>query len=417
VSALGRRLYPRSRLGRFASRHVFLVSVALLLSSFSGTARAADRARAVVVLLIPSVADPLASRIEGELTSVGIVVRRIELSADADAEAVVASAMADGASAAIRVIPRSSGTEVWTSDTAARVVRRRTIKASGNGAALSVLAFRTVEFLRASLLEVPKARLHPPESSVAPSEGGSPSALADPAPPRLAPRETAPPTKTRPTPPPPQREPEERDRETRKREDPPPDPAPKLEPSAPDSVNTSRTPMRPSGLFDVWTAGALLFGSSQTSPNPELALAPMVVWKRIWAVGPTISLPLSAPTLTSASGSNTMQVLNVGGLFEWRLRILSDGLQLVPALCVGATRFKATGTSVVPDLGRAPTLWTPSASVSISAEFALSAWLALRATATGGSIAKRIVIDHAGSDVGQWGPLFGGVSIGLGAKL
>jgi hypothetical protein len=140
------------------------------------------------------------ARIEAELSAVGIAVRRVPVLAGADVEAVVTAAMAEGASAAIRVIPRSRGTEVWNSDTTARVLRRSAIRSESSDAALAVLAFRTVEFLRASLLEVPRAEA--PAASRGPDQRAAPGTpekaaglpkLASAPPPPPAPPAAAPP--------------------------------------------------------------------------------------------------------------------------------------------------------------------------------------------------------------------------------
>jgi hypothetical protein len=107
-----------------------------------------------VVLFTPSSSDPLVARLEAELAAVGISVRRLPMPPDSQLDSVVTTGIASGASAVIRVIPRSRGTEVWTGDTTARVLRRRSVGADTSDAALSVIALRTVEFLRASLLDV-----------------------------------------------------------------------------------------------------------------------------------------------------------------------------------------------------------------------------------------------------------------------
>lgn len=107
-----------------------------------------------VALFTPPYPDPLVARIEAELAAVGIAVRKLETPPEAQLEAAITRELAAGAGAAIRVIPRSRGTEIWAGDTTTRVLRARSIRADTSDAALSVIALRTVEFLRATLLDV-----------------------------------------------------------------------------------------------------------------------------------------------------------------------------------------------------------------------------------------------------------------------
>lgn len=123
-----------------------------------------------VVLFTPASADPLVARLEAELAAVGIAVRRVPLPADSHLDDVISREIAAGASAAIRIIPHSRGTEVWTGDTTARVAGRRSIKADTSDAALSVIALRTVEFLRASLLDVRRRETAPVAATRGPAD-------------------------------------------------------------------------------------------------------------------------------------------------------------------------------------------------------------------------------------------------------
>lgn len=108
--------------------------------------------RTNVVLFAPAGADPLAARLEAELLAVGIQVQKVATPAERELEVAVARAIASGASAAIRVLPRARGADVWTGETTARMSWRRSPDAAPTD--LSVIALRTVEYLRATLLEV-----------------------------------------------------------------------------------------------------------------------------------------------------------------------------------------------------------------------------------------------------------------------
>lgn len=125
-------------------------AAALALLAASGVARAADEAR--VVLVAESDQDALAARLAAEIRSIGfepVVVRP----AGQDREALEAAARRSEAFAAARVLRTTEGVEVWVVD---RVTGKTTIRrvAAGGRAEEAIVAMRTVELLRGSLLEI-----------------------------------------------------------------------------------------------------------------------------------------------------------------------------------------------------------------------------------------------------------------------
>ncbi len=426
--------------------------------------RLATRGQTVAILVNPALADPLVSRIEAELTAVGIRVRRLELAPGADVEAAVGSAMAGGASAALRVIPRSRGTEVWTSDTTARVLRRRAINASSADAALSVLAFRTVEFLRASLLDVPKSRLRAgpaeperpaaaerPNPVVATAPPPSPSPVRPPAP------AASPPSPPQPlataAPPPPrlsERQPESRPEAglARERPDPESDDRTRLEGDRTDAreeppvaerlsigIRTISRGTAPMGSARSWVelqvglAWLLSYRARQLGPATDYALAARIRLGRGLAVGAEGLIPAAAQETTLGGARTTFRAYRVGLAMAWTLPFPSgpSRFRLEAGLAVGAIYGSTHGspdprlgigastpaTVVYPDIGA----WKGSAALSVGPSVALTSWLRARLDFGGGLTTARIGVYQGDKTdahtVGGLGPLYGLGSLGL----
>jgi hypothetical protein len=417
------------------------------------------------------------ARIEAELSAVGIIVRRVPVPAGADVEAVVTEAMAEGASAAIRVIPRSRGTEVWNSDTTARVLRRSAISSESSDAALAVLAFRTVEFLRASLLEVPRAAAPAPRGPEPHAVAGSPGQAAGlpklasapgPAPP---PAPTPAPTRRpatapamapvapvlpvaapRPSPatapvtvevaeaPPPRASPPEPTEGEPGSHPGPPSPA-----AAARDIPASESPLRAGATetepvlpvepvlhatgrplatdrpspprLDLAVGVAWLLGSRQLGPAPEYSVAIRYRLGRLVSLGPEGLLPISTQSLSSKEGTSAVALLRVGLSLQIELPVLAaaraPSIRWRTALGVGALRASARGTDPVHGLGRTATTWTSSAAASLGPSVRLAPWLLGRLDLTVGLVAQHLTIYHGASQVGSFGPLYGAAAAGL----
>jgi hypothetical protein len=118
------------------------------------TARAAASAPVAhgprVVLFTVTSDDPLAGRIDAELRALGFEVSRAAIVPDVDIEALVGRALAGGARGA--VVADGHRTDVWIGDDGTgRVALRQELEVDETSGLQSVLALRTVEFLRISL--------------------------------------------------------------------------------------------------------------------------------------------------------------------------------------------------------------------------------------------------------------------------
>jgi hypothetical protein len=103
-----------------------------------------------VVLFTVTSDDPLAGRIDAELRALGFEVSRAAIAPDVDIEALVGRALAAGARGA--VVADGHRTDVWIGDDGTgRVALRQELEVDETSGLQSVLALRTVEFLRISL--------------------------------------------------------------------------------------------------------------------------------------------------------------------------------------------------------------------------------------------------------------------------
>ena len=421
-----------------------------------------------VVLFVPVPSDPLAARIEAELAAVGIAVKRVRQPSDSQIEAVITREMLAGASAAIRIMPRSRGTEVWTGDTTAQVSTRRSIQASTSDAALSVVALRTVEFLRASLLEVkrtsgssggaaaagraavdetaeiagppqpqssgPIARvpvLVPAPPSAQPS--GSPVA---PSPPNQAP--------TAALPPPSAPDVVTTGRRSEGSEPAPGSPPPDLTPTPTPTNRSASVPVivaRPAptvadhhtraGAVLQLAVGPVVMASAGGSP-PIGAIAAIVripIAGRLGAEAIAV-FPVVPARIARAPGTIEVGVTLFGAAASFRLTPARGPWRADLALGGAATRLRAVGNGsgsvgTAPNLGSTEETWQLTGHLRLGAGYELSRWLTCRADLIAGAVASRIdyqsqVVDTArkvdpGSsvDYGSWGPAFAGVMLSL----
>ena len=120
-----------------------------------------------VVLFSVTSDDPLAGRIDAELKALGFEVSRAAIAPELDIEALVGRALSAGARAA--VVADGHRTDVWIAEEgSARVALRQELEVDETSGLQSVLALRTVEFLRISmgLGASPVAPLSPPPPAV-----------------------------------------------------------------------------------------------------------------------------------------------------------------------------------------------------------------------------------------------------------
>ena len=149
--------------GRAALRA--LVWIALLTSWARGAFAQQEPGRPAVriALLATTPDDPLAGRIEAELRALGFAVARASIPVDRPIDEVVRQKILGGARAA--VIADGHRTDVWiAAPSADRVGLRQELEVDEASGLQSVLALRTVEFLRISL----GLAAQPPVSPVAP---------------------------------------------------------------------------------------------------------------------------------------------------------------------------------------------------------------------------------------------------------
>ena len=130
------------------------VTLGSLVSAAAAAGAVASNADAPVVLLGTTEDEPLTGRIAAELRALGIGIEiRVVSGDERGIELEVESALREGARAAVRVDAQAGRTEVSVADPVTRRVALKQVLEGPPTAALApVLAVRTVEFVRATLL-------------------------------------------------------------------------------------------------------------------------------------------------------------------------------------------------------------------------------------------------------------------------
>ncbi len=136
-----------SGVGRAGLRALLLALV--LTIDWAAAAAAQERGPVRVALLATTPDDPLAGRIEAELRALGFAVDRAAIPPDVPIDEVVRRQIAAGARAA--VVADGHRTDVWIGDGGDRVGLRQELEVDEASGLQSILALRTVEFLRISL--------------------------------------------------------------------------------------------------------------------------------------------------------------------------------------------------------------------------------------------------------------------------
>ncbi len=126
----------------------------LIFAAAAAVAVAASAAVAPVILIGSFDDEPLTGRIAAELRALGIGIEiRVVPTDERNIDEDVANALRDGARAAVRIDARTGRTEVSIPDPATRqVALKQVLEGPPTAALLPVLAVRTVEFVRATLL-------------------------------------------------------------------------------------------------------------------------------------------------------------------------------------------------------------------------------------------------------------------------
>lgn len=110
-----------------------------------------------VTVYSPPSGEALAGRLQAELYAVGIEARMVPIAEEATTGEPGAR---DEARAVIRIAPGGNGTEVWVADPGGAGTLRQSLVSTSRTMA-AVVALRTMEFLRASLLPEPQTARRP----------------------------------------------------------------------------------------------------------------------------------------------------------------------------------------------------------------------------------------------------------------
>jgi hypothetical protein len=408
---------------------VVAAAIALLAAPVGAAA-----AQHTVVLFAPSAADPLAARLDAELAAVGIAVRHVAPRPGADVDALATAAIAGGAGAAIRVMPQATGTEVWTAEPSARVRRRQSIVVEPADAAL--VALRTVELVRASLLELRKrSGATPPPAPPA----STPAATSSSTPPATAPPRTPPTTSPPRTP---GAEPPKPDRSTADTGTPPPSgeraPAPPKDETS-DEVKPPLPPEPPKPKPDQEAEAERAAAKVEppTDPRVELALGPALLASRGgmapllgFGIGArtrfvsragaelTLLLPASSAQVTDGDAAADVRValLAVGG----HLRLTSPG-RVVADAGAGVAVLMLHAAGIPQELLRttSSTAWGWGGVARLGAALNLRGPISVRLDLFGGAAVYRPVVTfvQVGSqtDVASWGRPFAAGTLSLAA--
>jgi hypothetical protein len=305
-----------------------------------------------VILFAAADAEPLAARIEAELVAAGLPPRRVTIAGEASPEELAAIVEAAHAEGAIRVEDAASA-EVWIVDPATGRTRlRQSLAAEPSPAITAVIALRTVEFLRASLLPAPPPRA---PASPAPAAPAAPVAVALATPPPAA----APPRRL-------------------------------------------RVGLAPAVIASAGGVGAGLSGALTIS-------VPVAARFGVEALG---VLPLRPGSLETSEGTSQLSA-TMGGAGAW-LRAAAGG-RWSSDVGVGALAavVRVTGAARAPYVGESHRATGAVPYLRAGASLGLASWLALRADVIVGALLPRVVVESGGRDAASWGRPLGAVLLGL----
>ncbi|MDC3961729.1 hypothetical protein [Polyangium jinanense] len=143
-------------------------AVHTLVAALAPAARAGDAVSSIAVVCAPG--DRFGLRVQAELEALGFRTALLDPGVEpASRASLEATARKADAIAAIRVVPSERGVEVWVADrVTGKTVLREITDAGGSLDRDAALALRTVELLRASLLEVAVPGVPPGEVPATP---------------------------------------------------------------------------------------------------------------------------------------------------------------------------------------------------------------------------------------------------------
>lgn len=337
---------PPSRRG---ARAIALLVPAILLV---GSLVLADRPR--VVILGPSLAHPIVTRVRDELAVLGFDVR-VEVAADRSAD-LSAIARRSSAAAAARVGSTPQAIELWVDPgTAGAPATAETLREPTDPA---LLALRAVELLRARLLPVPQIEPLPdtPRSPPAPADAAAPVATPDAG-------AAAPPAPIH---------------------DPPP-------------------PTKRVGPIALLVGPALLLSPGGVPAALHVRLG--AEWDPLPRIG--VEAMAFVPVTTSASsgpeGSVDLRVLDLGGGVRGTLTDPLADLTVALGLGLSAMLLIFDGHGTAPFVSQSGSRWAASPYVAAGAAYRFHPRLAVRLDIVGSLVRPEPVLRVAGRDVASFG--------------
>jgi hypothetical protein len=322
---------------------VRFVSTILCCIALQSVARAGSAPRTVVVVTVPGV-QPLARRLGQEIESLGLAVKWISPEG-ANLPSLEHEAMAAGAVASIRVAPTGSGdVELTIFDGATGKTASWKVAAATDPASGEITATRTIELLRASLLEMAARRAQTVEPPPAP--------------------EVRPPARP--------------ERDARSVEEP-----------SPTSLSLQAGP---SFLYSVhW--------------QPGVHMSTALTWMPVYRAGVTMSVmvPITPARLASQEGSVDLLATfyRLGAVLELTRPRSQVSIRLTAAAGLG--RLHLIGDASAPNTGATDDLMVVAPSAGITARLFLAPNLNLFVDARGSAAFPKTVIRFAGREVSSWG--------------
>jgi hypothetical protein len=327
-----------------------------LLAVASVPARAlAQPQRDTVVMLVDSSVVPLSRRLKLEIEALGLVVKLAQSAVPAPS--LEDEARAAGAVAAIRVASIGGGAVEMTildRATGKTLSRKLVVAPTSDPAAAELIATRTVELLRASLMEL--AAPHPARGDVPIT--------------------------------------------------------PKLQALAPPTTSDSTRLRERIGALSLLVGPALLYSANW---RPGAHLFASLTWMPIYRLGvnAAVLIPLVPARLTSQEGHVDLFVTcyRLSGVFD-----VSDGawpisLRLSAGLALARLRLNGTASSPYFGTGEERLTWSPTA--GITARLPLARNLSVVSELLALVAYPRTVVRSAGREVSEWGRPAAAGTIGL----
>jgi hypothetical protein len=328
-------------------------SFVLLLASWvscAGVVRAQATPKTVVMLVDPRVL-PLSRRLEQEIESLGLAVKVIAVDASEHAS-LQAAALGAGAVAAIRVTPMGGGDVDMTildGATGKTVSWKLVAPTTSEPAAAELTATRTVELLRASLLELAARRTLPPVAAT---------------------------------------------------------PAPRVQ------VQPAPAAHEPAQRLSISVGPAALY-SATFRPGAQLEAGIAWLPFRHFGVGAAVLAPLIPPRLTSRQGSVDLfaSLYRLGALAEVGGQASPVSLRCSAGIELDKLRFE--GRPTPPYVGATETRTTWSAFIGAAPHFRLAPSLSVITELVVGVASPTTVVRIAGREATTWGRPQGSAALGL----